>query len=577
MADYYPLIARAVAALEKNSGENRRALYERARAALLTQLRGVTPALDESDITRERLALEESIRKVEAESARKFVETSRAPSPAPKVRPAEPQPAERPVEPRPVEPRPVERAAEPRRPRDLDEQPPPPRRYVSPPASPQEMRVDTPRRPLPPAAKPAPPSRPVAPPQAPPKPTPRPSAPVAKEPPPAENGAAMRNLLRRSAPEWRPSPDDGAREARNLDAVDAPFPPRVARDGNAAPPLREEERRREPAAFNRFEPRMHEPPAAREPPGEPEHAPYGGHEFSEPMLESSFPMDDAHRGSHVPVLEEEDRPRPRPRMTWRPSRGMIVGLAIAAMALAGIYVLVCQGPPNLLALYRSMRAPAVEPARETPPPSNARTKITDRIEPNSQSSSAPEPGSQAGAAVAQKVVLYEEDPADPNGKRFVGSAIWRTETVTPGPGQPADLAVRAEVEVPERRLTMTWSFRRNTDKSLPASHTVEIVFKFPPDFPAGGISNVPGILMKQAEQTRGVPLAGLAVKVTNGVFLIGLSSAEPEKERNLQLLKDRPWFDIPVVYNNNRRAILAIEKGNPGERVFAEAFKVWKQ
>jgi len=31
------------------------------------------------------------------------------------------------------------------------------------------------------------------------------------------------------------------------------------------------------------------------------------------------------------------------------------------------------------------------------------------------------------------------------------------------------------------------------------------------------------------------------------------------------------------VYNNNRRAILAIEKGNPGERVFAEAFKVWKQ
>jgi hypothetical protein len=36
----------------------------------------------------------------------------------------------------------------------------------------------------------------------------------------------------------------------------------------------------------------------------------------------------------------------------------------------------------------------------------------------------------------------------------------------------------------------------------------------PTDFPAGGILNVPGILMKQGEQTRGVPLAGLAVKVT---------------------------------------------------------------
>ena len=77
MADYYPLISRAVAGLEKNNGENRRALYERARAALVAQLRGVTPPLNESDITRERLALEESVRKVEAESARQFVEASR--------------------------------------------------------------------------------------------------------------------------------------------------------------------------------------------------------------------------------------------------------------------------------------------------------------------------------------------------------------------------------------------------------------------------------------------------------------------------------------------------------------------
>ena len=94
MADYHPLIARAVAGLEKNNGENRRALYERARAALLAQLRSVTPALNESDITRERLALEESIRKVEAECARKFAETVRQP-PAPRIRPIEPrQPAQ---------------------------------------------------------------------------------------------------------------------------------------------------------------------------------------------------------------------------------------------------------------------------------------------------------------------------------------------------------------------------------------------------------------------------------------------------------------------------------------------------
>src|SRR6476661_8761276 len=135
MADYYPLIARAVAGLEKNNGENRRALYERARGALLAQLRSVTPALNESDITRERLALEESIRKVEAESARKFTESTRQPPP-PRIRP---------IEPRPPEEGHAEAA--------------PPRSYVAPPAeSSQQARVDgarLPRVPLP-ALKPVP-------------------------------------------------------------------------------------------------------------------------------------------------------------------------------------------------------------------------------------------------------------------------------------------------------------------------------------------------------------------------------------------------------------------------------------
>src|SRR5712675_2489219 len=77
MADYHPLIARAVAGLDKNTGENRRSLYERARTALVAQWRGVNPPLEESEITRERLALEEAIRKVEAESARHARETAR--------------------------------------------------------------------------------------------------------------------------------------------------------------------------------------------------------------------------------------------------------------------------------------------------------------------------------------------------------------------------------------------------------------------------------------------------------------------------------------------------------------------
>ena len=96
-------------------------------------------------------------------------------------------------------------------------------------------------------------------------------------------------------------------------------------------------------------------------------------------------------------------------------------------------------------------------------------------------------------------------------------------------------------------------------------------------FAGGGIANVPGILMKQSEQARGTPLAGLAVKVTNGFFLIGLSAVEADMQRNVQLLKDRPWFDIPIVYTNGGRAILAMEKGPPGDRAFAEAFAAWEK
>ena len=78
MADYYPLIARAIAGLDPSApGESRRALYERARAALIAQLRGVQPPLSESEITRERLSLEEAVRKVESEAAQRAREASR--------------------------------------------------------------------------------------------------------------------------------------------------------------------------------------------------------------------------------------------------------------------------------------------------------------------------------------------------------------------------------------------------------------------------------------------------------------------------------------------------------------------
>jgi hypothetical protein len=69
MADYQPLLARAVSGLKDPTPETRRALYERARAALLAQMRSLDPPVPEADIARENTALDEAIGRLEKELA----------------------------------------------------------------------------------------------------------------------------------------------------------------------------------------------------------------------------------------------------------------------------------------------------------------------------------------------------------------------------------------------------------------------------------------------------------------------------------------------------------------------------
>jgi hypothetical protein len=70
MADYYPLISNAIAALDRKSSEGRSAFYDRARAILADRLRKADPPLSESIIEQERLALEDAISKAEADATR---------------------------------------------------------------------------------------------------------------------------------------------------------------------------------------------------------------------------------------------------------------------------------------------------------------------------------------------------------------------------------------------------------------------------------------------------------------------------------------------------------------------------
>jgi len=85
MADYYPLISRAVAALEANTFEARRAIYNQARAAQSEHLHN--RPFNKQDFDHERLMLEDAISRVEIEVSGGRIATG--PSPGTRVRPSD--------------------------------------------------------------------------------------------------------------------------------------------------------------------------------------------------------------------------------------------------------------------------------------------------------------------------------------------------------------------------------------------------------------------------------------------------------------------------------------------------------
>ncbi|HXI05640.1 MAG TPA: hypothetical protein VNJ49_04785, partial [Bradyrhizobium sp.] len=269
--------------------------------------------------------------------------------------------------------------------------------------------------------------------------------------------------------------------------------------------------------------------------------------------------------SRIGSADEREPKRPRTAAAFPFKSAIAVGVVLILVGAGILWGKSLVG--TVTGLFKpSPTSVAEAPKDQSTASPSSRPKIPDRVG---------QPSADNVAPVAQRVVLYDEDPSDPKGKQYVGSVIWRTEPIKATGNQKADIAVRADIDIPDRKFKMTMSFRRNTDSSLPASHTAELTFILPPDFSGGGVGNVPGILMKSNEQARGTPLSALAVKVTDGFFLVGLSNVDSERTRNLQLLKERSWFDVPLVYTNQRRAIIAIEKGAPGERAFNEAFASW--
>src|SRR6516165_1760395 len=433
MADYHPLITRAVDGLSNNTAEARRILYERARAALVSQLRSIDPPLSETEITRERLVLEDVVCKVEAESVRK----ARS------------------------EPRPAGKSG-----RDFNE-----------PRFAEALRKEAPAPHKPDEPFPSDASR-------------------------FDQQASSRSRLlgARGSPRRREE-FKGFRRAATAE--------REVRD----PSDLHKQKWRDSSA-ERFD--------DEEPSDLLEDATPTAHDLEQP-----YDFDDEQRieSGRPPVrrpLEPADHYREsRPPRSYRG----LAKLAFMLLIIIGLGALISWPWSDINGLYqfvsnlRSRQSQTAQQPAGEPKFGGGMPQEQTRTQPPAAA-----PNSQSGPAVAQRVVLYEEDPGNPLGKQHVGSAMWRTETVSAGNGLAPELQIRADISIPDRNMSVTWSLRRNTDQALPASHTIEIMFNLPPDFAGGGVANVPGVLMKESEQARGVPLAGLAVKVSNGFFMIGLSA-----------------------------------------------------
>lgn len=507
MAEYYAVLSKAVAGLESSSAEARRAVYDKARNALIGQLKAIDPPLPTAEISRQRLELEEAIRRVERE-------TSSVPAGAP-VRVAAPQPSEaHPGGPPRSSPKDVFRRAI----QDAERGKGEPVRAATPGRDDADWAGETPPPPVSPARQAAA----YAPP---------PRAPVA-EPPLAEG------------PELAPNYDYDWENRDGKPDSDLPADPYV--DVRDRPAKTRGGRRR------------------------------------------------SGRDDHDEIVERA-----------RPSRLPLILLLVLIVAmLGGLGALGWSQRAVLADLLGSFdsstpqEAPA--PVVEAPPV-DASGKDTDRLLPGAVPGAPAEtvrdvsPQSASGASandavssaaapqasepdvdalVAQRATLFEEPVDGATAARGV-VAIDAAVTWSFNQDGVAGPEAVANIDVPERGLKLTVSFRQNSDPALPASHIVEIRYALPDTFPGKGIKEIPRIGFKPSADSRSQPLTGGSANVDDRVFWIALSKEANDVTSNIALMRDQGWIDLPLVYETGQRAIITFEKGTPGERVFEKTLAAW--
>lgn len=186
------------------------------------------------------------------------------------------------------------------------------------------------------------------------------------------------------------------------------------------------------------------------------------------------------------------------------------------------------------------------------------------------------PTVQAAIPVGQKAFFYEERSGQDASSSAQGNIVWSVIQDSPGDDLPDEPAIRADVSfAPDSPLKLRMTIRRNMDKSIPASHLIEMIYTVPDDFSGGVIENVQRVTFKDSEQAAGNPLVAIPMKIADNFFIVALNDARTAVDMNLSLMRTQQWLDIPIMYRNGRRALISVEKGASGDKVFDQVLKSW--
>ncbi|RLQ88666.1 hypothetical protein [Notoacmeibacter ruber] len=208
--------------------------------------------------------------------------------------------------------------------------------------------------------------------------------------------------------------------------------------------------------------------------------------------------------------------------------------------------------------------------------------------PGDSGSDAQSPGAENGAEaggddaqpavqVGQRAIYSEERTSNEQLRRLQGSVVWSKVEEQPGPQMDEEPALRADVYIPDTGTSMRMTLRRNGDPSLPASHVLELIFEPTTKEPGRSIREILRMMLKENEASPGEQLRAFPAEIGDNFFLMMLDEGQQARQANLNLIRDRDWFDLLVILEAGRRALFTLEKGLPGAKVVDEVLDYWQE